>query len=62
MDYDNDHECPVYQKMISADLCYDSIMVLGKYFKVESLSELQGIQDIESARKVCKECPYSNMM
>lgn len=59
LDYEADHYCPVYEKVISADLCYDSMMCLNHFFKVSSTKELSEIKDIEKARQVCAECPYS---
>ena len=59
LDYEADHYCPVYEKVISADLCYDSMMCLNHFFKVSSTKELSEIKDIEKARRVCTACPYS---
>lgn len=61
LDYENDHYCPAYGKVISIDLCYDSLCCLTGEFKVESTKELKEIPDIEKARKICKECPYSDL-
>ena len=59
LDYEADHYCPAYKRVISADLCYDSMMCLHSFFKISSTKELSEIKDIEAAREVCKECPYS---
>lgn len=59
LDYEADHYCPAYKKVISADLCYDSMMCLNRFFKVSSTKELGEIKDIEGARRVCSKCPYS---
>lgn len=61
IDYDKDHYCKVYDKEIGSDLCYDSLMCLGGYFKVSSLQELTAIEDIDNARKLCKQCVYSKL-
>lgn len=61
LDYDNDHYCPAYKRNISADLCYDSLCCLTGMFKISSTKELSEIEDIEAARKICKECPYSDL-
>ena len=42
--------------MIDPALCYESLMCLGRYFKVSSLKELSEIEDIENARKICEQC------
>lgn len=61
LDYEADHYCPAYKRVIDIDLCYDSLMCLNRSFKISSTPELSEIDDIEAARKICKECPYSNL-
>ena len=61
LDYYDDHFCPAYGRIISADLCYDSLMCLNRTFKISSTKELAEIEDIETARKRCAECPYSEL-
>lgn len=61
LDYEEEHYCPVYKKVIDCDLCYESLMVLNRSFKVESLPEMQEVKDIEESRAVCKACIYSDL-
>lgn len=61
LDYEADHYCPVFQKIICGDLCFESIMALSRSVKLESIPELKEIKDIEKARKICAGCPYSDM-
>lgn len=61
LDYDADHYCPAYGRVITADLCYDSLCCLTGMFKISSTKELSEIEDIENARRVCKACPYSDL-
>lgn len=61
LDYENDHYCPAYEKVISIDLCYDSLCCLSGEFKISSTKELGEIADIEKAREICKACPYSDL-
>ena len=61
LDYEVDHYCPAYGKIICADLCYDSLMCLNRHFKISSTKELAEIKDIEAARKICAECPYREL-
>lgn len=61
LDYTKDHYCPVYKRKINSDLCYDSLMCLNRSFKITSTEELKEVQDIEEARKICGECPYSEL-
>lgn len=62
LDYKSNHYCPIYKKEISIDLCYDSLCCLTGMFKISSTKELKEIKDIEKARIICKNCPYSNLM
>lgn len=61
LNYEEDHYCPVYEEVISADLCYDSLMCLNHSFRIESTKELDKVKDVEKARKICAECPYSEL-
>ena len=61
LDYQSDHYCPAYNKVISADLCYDSLMCLNGSFKISSTKELLEIEDIERAKNVCASCEYSEL-
>ena len=61
LDYEADHYCPAYKKVIPADLCYDSLCCLTGEFKISSTKELAEITDIEAARIACKACPYSDL-
>lgn len=55
------HYCPVYGHVIDVDLCYDSLMALNQSFKISSVHELSGIDDIDNARQLCKKCLYSDL-
>ena len=61
LDYENPHYCPVYNRVIDIDLCYDSLNCLDHSFKASSTKELDEVEDIERARKICKKCPYSDL-
>lgn len=61
LDYSADHHCQVYGRVIDADLCYDSLCCLGGMFKISSTPELAEIADLEAAKAVCAECPYSDL-
>lgn len=61
LDYDSDHYCPVYKKIIDIDLCYDSLCCLSGMFKISSTKELLDIKNIDNARIICKQCPYSDL-
>ena len=61
VDYESDRYCPAYDRIIDADLCYDSLMCLNHSFKIESTKELEQIKDIEKAREICAACKYSDL-
>lgn len=61
LDYEADHFCPAYGRVIPIDLCYESLMALGRSVKVSSVPELSEIEDIEGARAICAKCPYSEL-
>lgn len=61
VNYEIDHYCPVYNKIIDADLCYDSMMCLNRSFKISSTKELSAIKDIEAAREICIKCKYAGL-
>ena len=61
LDYEADHYCPAYKRVICADLCYDSLCCLTGMFKISSTKELDEIKDIDAARKICKACTYSDL-
>jgi len=61
LDYDNPHYCPVYKRVIGIDLCYDSLCCLNGDFKISSTPELAEIENIDEARNICKNCPYSDL-
>lgn len=60
LDYTVEHYCPVYKKIISPDVCYESLSCLNGGFHPSSYSELDAI-DIPNARTLCAECPYSEL-
>ncbi len=61
LDYEADHYCPVYERVICADLCYESLCGLKRDVKVSSIPELSEVKDIEAARQICKACEYSKL-
>ena len=34
LDFENPHYCPVYDKVIDIDLCYETLMCLNRSFKI----------------------------
>jgi len=46
LDFENPHYCPVYDKVIDIDLCYETLMCLNRSFKISSVKELNDIESI----------------
>ena len=61
LDYESEHYCPVYKRVIHPDLCYDSLMCLKRFFKISSTKELAEVKNIDEARVICAQCPYSKL-
>lgn len=61
IDYNQPHICPVYGREIDPDLCYETLQCLSGMFKISSVPELDEVKDIETARKQCKGCKYSEL-
>ncbi len=59
-DFNESHYCSVFEQIIDIDACYDAMMILNGYFKVESSKALEVIRDIDLAREKCKNCIYAN--
>lgn len=60
-EYTADRYCPVFQRVINCDWCYESVLGLSKAIKVDAVPELDEIEDIENARKTCASCKYSDL-
>ncbi len=60
LDLNADHYCPVFERVIDSYLCVDSLFCLSGMFKVSASKELMELEDIEKARKICRDCPYSD--
>ena len=58
----NDRNCPIYDKIIDGELCYETAMCMQGFFKISSVPESNEIIfNLEQARKICNKCPYSDM-
>lgn len=60
-EYTADRDCPVFRRVIDCDWCYESVLGLSRAVKVEAVPELDEIEDIGTARKICAECKYSDL-
>ena len=53
--------CPITNDVIGAEVCYELTMsLLGAGPKLASIPEVS-ITDIERAKKICDQCPYSDL-
>ena len=58
----DDRMCPIYEKTIAGELCYETALCMLRFFNVSSVPEIKDIKiDLEVARKVCKDCPHNDM-
>ena len=60
-EYTADRYCPVFERIIDCEWCYECVLGLSRAIKVEAVRELDEIEDIATARKICAECRYSNL-
>ena len=59
---DDDRMCPIYEKIIDGELCYETALCMLRFFKASSVPETKDINiDLEEARKICENCPHSDM-
>lgn len=58
----DDRECPIYDKTIDGELCYETAMCMQGLFKLSSVPEAKEIVFPEKeARKICVACKYADM-
>jgi ribosomal protein S27AE len=52
--------CPICNKEIEAEICYEIIMCLVSGFKPSSVPEVE-FDNSEKNREICENCSYSNI-
>ena len=58
----DDRYCPIYNKTIDGELCYETAMCMQRLFKLSSVPETKTItMPIEKSRAICVNCKYSDM-
>ena len=55
-----DRFCPICQKNISAEICYEIVMCFTVGFRIESVSEIDFIKS-KGNEIICDKCPYSDL-
>lgn len=56
----DDRFCPIAQKEIDSEVCYEVVMCLTSGFSASSVSEVEFKND-SSTRLLCDSCSYSNL-
>lgn len=56
----DDRFCPIAQKEIDSEVCYEVVMCLTSGFSASSVPEVEFKND-SSTRLLCDSCPYSNL-
>lgn len=58
----DDRKCPIYDKVIDGELCYETALCMQGLFKLSSVPESKDIKlDLDEAKKICVNCPYADM-
>ncbi len=60
-EYTADRYCPVFQRIIDCDWCYECVLGLSRMIHFSAVRELDEIQNIDEARLICAECKYSDL-
>ena len=60
-EYTADRFCPVFNRVVDCDWCYESVLGLSRAMKVSAVRELDEVKDIDKARKICESCKFSNL-
>ena len=51
--------CPLVKRVISEELCYETVFALSGLVKLSTVPEMK-IEDREAARRICDNCEFSN--
>lgn len=58
----DDRMCPIYDKVIDGELCYETSMCMQGFFTIHSVPESVHIKPkFYEAKKICTQCPYGDM-
>lgn len=55
-----DRFCPIAQKEIDSEVCYEVVMCLTSGFYASSVPEVEFEKD-EATKLLCDSCPYSDL-
>lgn len=63
INFEEDRYCPVFERTIDCEHCYESLMGISGLTKISSVPELNELSDIKvkEALSMCKKCKYSEL-
>lgn len=56
----DDRYCPVAKRDIDSEICYEMVMCICGCFKASSVPEVEFTVN-EETKKICDNCPYSDL-
>lgn len=57
---EEERHCPICDKMISSDICYEIVMCLTAGYRESSVPEVDFVND-KKTKDICDGCPYSDL-
>ena len=63
INFEEDRYCPVFNRIIDCEWCYEALLGICRLIKKEAVPELDEISDndMEKAYKLCQKCKYSEL-
>lgn len=55
-----DRLCPICNKIIDSEICYEIVMCLTAGFNTDSIPEIKFKKD-NKTKDICNNCPYSDL-
>ena len=56
----NEMFCPLVNREIDSEMCYETVMAVDGLFKLSSVPEMN-LNDREAVKRICDRCPYSDI-
>lgn len=63
IDFEEDRYCPVFNRGIDCEYCYEALLGISRGRKREAVRELDELSDdeVKRAYSLCKACKYSEL-
>jgi len=63
INFEEDRYCPVFNRVIDCEYCYEALLGISGGRKREAVRELDKLSDeeVKKAYSLCKECKYSEL-